>query len=115
MRRMSRDQLLEWYDIGVRHAVAMLRAIKNICNNKETIICLADHGELLKDDSNQELVGHVPGMLQYESIATVPVWINKLESIPENISHQKLKDWIIEMYKKYELENEEYQKWKKKN
>jgi len=42
------------------------------------------------------------------------VWINRKEKIPEDINHLNLKDWVVDMYIKYERDNPEYQKWKTK-
>ena len=69
---------------------------------------------MLKDDPQEQYTGHIAGMKDIDAIGVVPVWINKAETIPEDICHVKLKDWIVTMYKKYEVDNTEYQKWKEK-
>jgi len=45
MQRMSRDELHNWYKLGVDDFLTRLRAFKEITNNMETIIVFADHGE----------------------------------------------------------------------
>jgi len=111
MARLSREELRNWYKVGVLDFKTRLMAFKNISNNLETVIVFADHGELLKDD--EVLTGHFKGAT-HPAIKQVPIWINRKVQIPEDISHTKLKDFIIEMYKKFELDNSEYQEAKEK-
>jgi hypothetical protein len=118
MNRMTKEQLWDWYMKGVFNAVAALRAIDEISDGKETIICFADHGEALKDEYNgQEISGHFAGMKEIETLATVPIWINRKVDIPKDISHLTLKKFVINMYKKFEKNNKELQEIKqnKKN
>lgn len=111
IRRLSMEDRKAWYLKGVNNAIATLRAIRDICNDKETIICFADHGEMLGE---HDIFGHGIGMLEYEEANTVPIFINKKEEIPKDISHLTMKDWIVDMYKKHELNNTEYQMYKEK-
>jgi len=112
LRRLSMEQRKAWYQKGVNNAIAILRGIVDICNNKETIICFADHGEMLGEHG---IFGHGIGMLEYEEANTVPVFINKPnEKIPDNISHLNMKNWIVKMRDKYETEGTEYWEWKQK-
>lgn len=114
MRRMGDEgkrQLYNWYKLGVEDLASRLRAFHNISNGLETIIVFADHGEVLWEDAPS---GHYSGGYDIEVLSTVPIWINREEQIPKDISHTKLKDWIVEMYEKYERNNEDYQKWKRK-
>lgn len=111
IRRLPMEERHAWYLKGVNNAIAMLRGIVEICGNKETIIVFADHGEMLGE---HDIYGHGVGMLDYEEANTVPIFINKDEKIPDNISHLNMKDWIVEMYKKYEVNNPEYQSYKKR-
>ena len=112
MARMSEAELKDWYKIGVLDFKTRLEAIKNVSNNLETVIVFADHGEHLKDEEGA--VGHFAGGHNIESLSKVPIWVNRSEPIPSDISHVTLKDWVIKMYKKYELNNSEYQNWKEK-
>jgi len=118
MQRLARSDkkaLWDWYMKGVYYAAETLRAINDICGGMETIICFADHGEALGEEVNGEpITGHFPGMHNHPVLGTVPIWINKKEKIPNDISHVTLKDWVVKMYKKYELDNSEYQEWKER-
>jgi len=117
MRRMAINDpegLKKWYMKGVHYAAATLKAIDDMTGGKETIICFADHGEALGEEINgQKVTGHFQGMHKHPLLGTVPIWINKKEKIPDNINNLTLKDWVVEMYNKYEKNNPEYQKWKK--
>lgn len=100
------DKLKAWYKIGVDDFAIRLREIREITNNKETIIITADHGEELTKGR-----GHFAGSESPE-LKQVPIWINRIEKIPDNISHLTLKDWVVEMYNKYERDNEQFKKWR---
>lgn len=110
MRRQTIEENHAWYKIGINDFICRLRAIKNICNNSETVIVFSDHGEDLGEGFGG---GHYAGS-DLPELRKVPIWINRNEKIPDNISHITLKDWVIKMYKKYELDNSEYQTWKEK-
>jgi len=102
---------------GVNNAIQILEGLRDICDNRETIICFADHGESFGPMDGMPDVGHFSGMEQHEVLGTVPIWINRDEKIPENINNLNMKDWIVEMYQKHEVNNSEYQEfkeWKKK-
>lgn len=117
MRRMSENNpegLRDWYMKGVYYAAESLRALDEICGGKETIICFADHGESFGKADGLQQTGHFQGMHKHEILGTVPIWINRDEEIPDNINNLTMKDWITEMYEKYEKNNPEYQEWKKK-
>ena len=112
MARMTKEELHKWYKIGVDDFKTRLMAFKNISNNLETVIVFADHGEALKDEGGA--TGHFKGGHHIADLAKVPIWINRRETIPDDINHVTLKDWVIKMYKKYELNNSEYQEYKEK-
>jgi len=116
MRRMAEtdpEGLMDWYMKGVKYAAATLRGLDAICGGKETIICFADHGEALGEEINgQRITGHFQGMHKHPLLGTVPVWINRDVEIPRDINNLTMKDWVVEMYNKYEKNNPEYQKWK---
>jgi len=119
MQRLAetdRPALLNWYKKGVDNAIATLMGIEHITNGMETIICFADHGECLGEEINGvKVTGHFGGMKNHPDIGMVPCWINRPDvKFPENMSHLKLKDFIVDCYNKYEKNNEEYQQWKKK-
>ena len=109
MRRQTLEQNKKWYKLGVDDFAIRLREIRNITNNKETIIITADHGEDLGEGGGK---GHYAGA-ELEELRKVPIWINRKVKIPDNISHLTLKDWIVDMYYKFEKDNKEYQKWKR--
>jgi hypothetical protein len=98
MRRQSLEENKRWYKIGIDDFRVRLREIRNITNNKETIIITADHGEDLGEGGGR---GHYAGS-DLEELRTVPIWINRKEEIPSDINHTNLKDWVIKMYNKYE-------------
>lgn len=110
MRRQSIAENHAWYKLGVDDFKTRLMAFKNISRNFETVIVFADHGEDLGEGFGG---GHYAGASLPE-LRRVPIWINRDEQIPDDISHTTLKDWIVEMYVKYELNNPKYQKLKKK-
>lgn len=117
MERLSRTDpqgMKDLYMQGVNNAYQVLIGLRDICDNKETIICFADHGESFGVMDGLQQCGHFNGMEKHPVLGTVPIWINRDEKIPENINNLNLKDWIVEMYKKYELNNEEYQSFKRK-
>jgi len=115
MRRMAQQGnkkiLHDWYMLGIEDFAARLRALHNISNGLETIIVFADHGEALGEHGK---VGHYAGERELEFLMDVPIWINRNEKIPGDISHVTLKDWVVKMYEKYEKNNPDYQKWKEK-
>ena len=117
MRRMAHSDpegLKQWYMKGVMYAAASLRALNDMCGGQETIICFADHGEALGEEVNgQKVTGHFQGMHKHPLLGTVPVWINRKEEIPKDICNVTMKDWVVEMYNKWEKNNPEYQQWKK--
>lgn len=106
MRRLAEsepEKLKEWYMKGVKYAAATLRSIDAICGGKETIICFADHGEALGEEINgRKVTGHFAGMHEHDLLGTVPVWINRRDNIPSDINNLNLKDWVVEMYEKYD-------------
>jgi len=114
LARNNPEGLRNLYMKGVYYAAETLRGLNEICGGKETIICFADHNEALGEELNGQIVtGHFHGMETIPGLERVPVWINKPnEQFPEDFSQLKLKDWIVKMYKKYELNNSEYQSWK---
>lgn len=116
MRRLTRTDpqgMKDLYMQGVYNALQVLTGLRDISDNRETIICFADHGESFGVMDGMEDVGHFSGMEKHPVLGTVPIWINRKEKIPENINNLNLKDWIVEMYKKYELNNPAYQEYKK--
>jgi hypothetical protein len=106
------DGMNELYMQGVNNAIQILEGLRDICDNKETIICFADHGESFGPMDGMPDVGHFSGMEEHPVLGTVPLWINKKEIIPEGINNLNLKDWIVKMYEKYEKNNEEIQTYK---
>lgn len=117
MRRLSKTDpqgMIDLYMQGVYNAVQVLTGLRDICDNKETIICFADHGESFGVMDGMPDVGHFHGMEEHPVLGTVPIWINKCEDIPKDINNLNLKDWIVDMYKKYEVNNPEYQEFKQK-
>lgn len=117
MKRLCRTDpqgMIDLYMQGVYNAVQVLTGLRDICNDKETIICFADHGESFGQMDGMKDVGHFHGMEEHPVLGTVPVWINRKEKIPENINNLNLKDWIVEMYQKYEVNNPEYQSFKQR-
>jgi hypothetical protein len=101
------------YMQGVNNAVQVLTGLRDICDNQETIICFADHGESFGPMDGMEDVGHFSGMEKHPVLGTVPLWINRKEEIPKDINNLNLKDWIVKMYEKYELNNPDYQQYVK--
>jgi hypothetical protein len=108
------DEMKKLYMQGVNNAIQILEGLRDICNNMETIICFADHGESFGPMDDMPDVGHFSGMEQHPVLGTVPLWINKKEIIPEGINNLNMKDWIVKMYEKYEKNNSEYQEFKEK-
>ena len=106
------------YMQGVNNAVQVLTGLRDICDNKETIICFADHGESFGVMDGMPQCGHFHGMEEHPVLGTVPLWCNfdadkEGLSIPKDISNLTLKDWIVKVYEKREKNNPEYQKYKK--
>jgi len=117
MERLSRTNpqgLKDLYMQGVYNAVQVLTGLRDICDNKETIICFADHGESFGVMDDMPQCGHFHGMEKHSVLGTVPIWINRKEEIPKDINNLNLKDWIVKMYEKYEKNSPEYQKYKDK-
>jgi len=57
----------------------------------------------------KRIIQMIPGL------ENVPCWINKPNvQWPDEMDQTKLKKWIVDMYKKYELDNSEYQEYKEK-
>jgi hypothetical protein len=115
MERLSRtdpEGMRSLYRQGVNNARQVLTGLRDICDDKETIICFADHGESFGVMDGMDRCGHFNGMEKHPILGTVPIWINRKEKIPENINNLNLKDWIVDMYQKYEVNNPDYQKFK---
>jgi len=108
MRRQSLEQNKAWYKLGIDDFAIRLREIREITNNQETIIITADHGEDLGEGGGK---GHYAGA-ELEELRTVPIWVNRSNVDLEGVNHLTLKDKVYELYKEYELENSEYQKFK---
>lgn len=102
------------YMQGVNNAIQFIEGLRDICNNMETFIIWSDHGESFGPMDDMPDVGHYSGMEEHPILGTVPIWINRKETIPEDINNLNMKDWIVNMYKKYELNNTEYQMYKEK-
>jgi hypothetical protein len=110
MARQTIEQNHDWYMRGIEDFTSRLRGLMNICDNKETIIVFADHGEDLGEGGGG---GHYAGS-HLEELRKVPIWINRKVNIPDNISHLTLKKFVLDMYEKFEKNNPDYQKWRKK-
>ena len=108
------EGLRDLYMKGVYYAAETLRGFKEMCGDKETIICFADHGESFGPVDGMPDIGHFAGLEQHPVLGTVPLWINRDEEIPKDINNLNLKDWIVKMYEKYEKNNPSYQQWKEK-
>ena len=104
------------YMMGVYNAVETLKGLNEICGGKELIICFSDHNEALGEQYNGQIcTGHFHGMQTIPGLERVPVWVNKPNvQFPEDFNQLKLKDFIIDCYKKYELNNSEYVAFKEK-
>lgn len=115
MQRMSVEELRRWYMMGINNAATFLRSINEMCGGLETIISFADHGECISEKINgRRVTGHFAGMHEkLDSVGIVPIWINQDTVIPEDIGNTKIKDFVIEMHKEFEVENESYQNFKK--
>ena len=105
MQRMTKEELHNWYKLGIDDFLTRLRAFKEISNNLETVVVFADHGENLKDGEGG--IGHYAGS-ELEELRKVPVWVNRPNVNLDDFSHLKIKDLLIELHKEYELENEKY-------
>lgn len=122
MRRLARtdpDKLKRLYMQGVHNAVQVLTGLRDISDNNETIICFADHGESFGPLDGLNDVGHFKNMHKHDVLGRVPIWCNfdadaEGLSIPSDISNLTLKDWVVKVYKKRELNNPKYQNLKKK-
>jgi len=110
MRRQTIEQNHAWYKLGIDDFKTRLMAFKNISNNLETVIVFGDHGEDLGEGGGS---GHYAGS-ELPELRKVPIWINRKEIIPDDISHLTLKDWVIKMYNKYECNNSEYIEYRNK-
>ncbi len=109
MKRQTIEENHAWYKLGIDDFTSRLRGLKNICDNKEVIIIFGDHGEDLGEGGGG---GHYAGS-DLEELRKVPIWINRKVDMPKDISHLTLKKFVLDMYEKFEKNNEEYQKWKK--
>lgn len=101
----------KWYELGVKDLRSRLVAFKNISNNLETIILTADHGEALGERGR---VSHFPYGYDIPELRRVPLLINRDVDIPQDLDHKTLKNWIVEVYKEFELENEAYQRYRER-
>jgi hypothetical protein len=114
MRRLAENNpqaLRDLYMKGVYYAAETLRGLNEICGGKELIICFADHNEALGEYyMGMKMTGHFHGMEKIPGLEKVPVWINRPNvEFPKDFSQLKLKDWIVEMYNKYEKNDQEIQ------
>jgi len=103
--------------MGVYNAAETLKGLDEICGGNELIICTSDHNECLNETMNGQLMppGHYKDMHKIPGLERVPLWINKPDvEFPKDMKQTDLKDWIVEMYNKYELTNETYQAYKKR-
>lgn len=117
MENLSRNNpegMKKLYMQGVHNAVQILTGLRDICNDMETIICFADHGESFGVMDGMPQCGHFDGMEEHPVLGTVPIWINKKEHIPKDINNLNFKDWVVKMRDKYESEGTEYWEWKQK-
>lgn len=108
MARQTIEENHAWYKLGIDDFISRLRGLSNICDDLETIIVFADHGEDLGEERGG---GHYAGS-DAEVLRKVPIWINRETEIPDDISHLTLKKFVREMYKEFELENPAYQGYK---
>ncbi|MBE3094306.1 MAG: hypothetical protein IMZ52_04685 [Actinobacteria bacterium] len=119
MKRLAETDpqaLRDLYMMGVYNGVETLKGLNEICGGKELIICFSDHNEALGEEVDGiKYTGHFHGMEKIPGLERVPVWINKGgEQFPEDFNQLKLKDWIKDMFQKYEVNNSEYQAFKEK-
>jgi len=117
MQRLAHQnpkKLRELYMKGVYYARETLKGINEITGGNELIICFSDHNEALGETYNGQIVtGHFHGMETIPGLERIPVWINKPDvEFPENMQQTDLKDWIVKMYNKWEVNNPEYQQYK---
>lgn len=117
MKRLAETDipaLRKLYMMGVYNAVETLKGLNEICGGKELIICFSDHNEALGEEVNGvKYTGHFHGMEKIPGLERVPLWINKSNvKFPENMTQLDLKDWIVDMYIKYEKNNPEYLEYK---
>jgi hypothetical protein len=110
------QELRNLYMKGVYYAAETLRGLNEVCGGKELIICFSDHNESLGEEFNgRSVVGHFHGMHTIPGLENVPCWINRPDvEFPEDMSQLKLKDFIVDMYEKYEKNDEDYQSYKQK-
>jgi hypothetical protein len=115
LARNQPDRLRELYMKGVYYARETLKGINEICGGKELIVCFSDHNEALGENYMGQIVtGHFAGMHTIPGLENVPLWVNKKDvEFPEDMSQLKIKDLCVELYNKYERDNEEYLKFKK--
>jgi len=118
MRRLQKQdpqKLRDLYMMGVYNGVETLKGLNEISGGKELIICFSDHQECLNETMNGQLMppGHYKDMHKIPGLERVPVWINKPDvEFPKDMKQTDLKDWIIKMYEKWEVNNSEYQGYK---
>lgn len=109
MKRLEPDKLRELYMMGVYNAAETLKGLNEICGGNETIISFSDHQECLGE---QGAFGHFKDMNKIPGLENVPCWVNiKDYEFPEDMNQLKLKDVIVDLYKK-EKNNPEYMKFK---
>jgi len=109
MRRQTIEQNHKWYKFGIDDFISRLRGLMNISNNMETIIVFGDHGEDLGEGGGG---GHYANS-DLDVLKKVPIFINKPNIDLSDINHMKIKDLCINLHNKYEVDNEEYQKYKR--
>lgn len=116
LARENPQKLRDLYMMGVYNAAATLKGLNEICNGQELIICFSDHNEALGEEYNGQIcTGHFHGMEKIPGLERVPIWCNKPNiKFPENMKQTDIKNWVKEMFKKYELDNSEYQSFKQK-
>ena len=108
------EELRKLYMKGVYNAVEILKGLNEITGGKELIICTADHNEALGEEYNgKKVVGHFHGMHTIPGLERVPLWVNKKGiDFPDNMTQLDIKDFVVEMYERYEKNNPEYLKYK---
>jgi len=117
-RRLAQQnpkKLRDLYMMGVYNAVATLKGINEISGGKELIVCFSDHNEALGEEYNGQLMtGHFAGMHKIPGLENIPFWVNKPDvEFPKNMKQTDIKDFCVKLYKKYEKNNPDYQKYKK--
>jgi len=116
LQAQNPDKLRELYMMGVYNAAETLKGLNEICGGKELIICTSDHNECLNETMNGQLMppGHYKDMHKIPGLERVPIWVNRPNvEFPKNMKQTDIKDWLVDLYNKYEKNNPEYQKYKK--